>query len=170
MPSQSARTLVRAYYVIAGIGVGLVGLSGIWNGISAASRGCRVVFSQADFVEPPSSGPIPSDMPLCQQYVDPLAIVVGLAAALVLLIAAIRLSRTDRWSRPFVAIGALLGIAVGAVPMYMVWWASDYYNGSPPDVIGLLIGTPGLLLGLAAAWVTWRVQTRGEASARPSAA
>lgn len=170
MPRRSVQILTRAYYVLAALILGGIAVSPIWSAVSARSHGCQVVFSQSDIVEPPIVGPIPGGLPACQQYVAILPIVVGLAACVVVLAAAIRFGHIDRWSRLVVGVGALVGVAVSAGPMALIWWVSDYYNDSLPDALGLLLGAPPLLVGLGAAWVTWRLHSRPEPSAQPSPA
>lgn len=171
MPGPFLTTFARGYYALVGLVVGAAVVSSAWSALSNLTRGCELVFSQSDIVEPPSTGPIPGGLPACQQYVDLLPLVIGVAAAVWLLSAAVRFGHTGARSRVLVAVGAVLGVAAGGIPMAGIWWVSDYYNDAPPDALGWVIGLLPLVVGVAAAWVTWRVYgNRPAAAARASSA
>ena len=157
MPRPSLQVLTRAYFVLAALVFGGSALTAIVGAVNTIVSGCRVVLSQSDFVEPPATGPIPTDLPACQQYVGLWSIFLAAVAAAVLFTAARRFGRADPWSRAFASMGAVVGIAAGGMPMLGIWWLSDFYNHAPPDAMGLLSGAVPLVIGLGAAWVTWRV-------------
>jgi hypothetical protein len=170
MPSRFLQAITRAFYVLCALILGGAALKTIWEAVANLADGCELVFSQADLVEPPTTGPIPDNLPACQQYVDLLPIILGLAGCIVVLATAIRFGHLDGRSRLVVGAGALVGTAVSAFPMAIIWWASAYYDDALPDALGLAIGAVPLLVGLVSAWVTWRVHGRREGSIQPSPA
>jgi hypothetical protein len=164
MPGPTPQTFARAYFALAALLVGLGALNSIWYPISNLSDGCRLVFSQAELAPPPTSGPIPGGIQACQQYVALAPILIMLASAIVLAVAAIRFGHLDGWSRLVVGLGAVVGAAVGGAPMAGIWWASSFYTGGPPDLVGIALGSLPLMIGLTAAWTTWRVYRSADAS------
>ena len=168
MPRPTLRILARVFFAGVGLAFAAFAVNLIATAVSSASRGCHLVFARSDMWEPPSNGPIPSTMPDCQQYVDVVPIVVAVLGAALLLATAARFGHTDRASHLIIGAGALLGVVASAIPMVMIWWVSDYYDGSAPDAIGIALGSVPLLLGVGAAWVTWRTH-RPQPSRRPAA-
>jgi hypothetical protein len=157
MPSQLSQNLARSYYVIAGGIAAAAGVVAIVSAVVAATTGCVIVFSRADFTNPPTTGPVPANFPSCQQYVDVLSIGIQLAVGAALLVTAWVFSRRGPRVDLIVRGGALLGIVIGAVPGYFIWWLFDYYNQTAGP-IELLIGVVPLLVAVAAAWVAWRAR------------
>ena len=156
MPSHLAVNLARAYYALAGLIAAGAGVAVIAGAIVTALSGCVLVFSQSDFfVGPPTTGPIPENLPQCQQYVDLVSIGIQLALGAILLLTAWRFSRHDPTSTMLLRAGAVVGIVVGAVPGWFIWWLMDYYHQTP-GVPEFAIGLLPFVAGLLAAWVTWR--------------
>jgi hypothetical protein len=155
MPSQRSLSLARSYYVIAGLIAGAAGAYTIVSSIGSALTGCTLVFAQADFVTPPNTGPIPDNLPTCQQYVDLLAIGIQLALGAALLATAWYFARQGRTATLLLRGGAVLGIAAGSTPLAFILWLINYYRQTPTIIDFAVAGVP-LAAALLAAWVTWR--------------
>jgi hypothetical protein len=155
MPSQRSLNLARSYYVLAGLIAAGAGAFAIFSAAGSALGGCAILFSQADFVTPPTTGPLPGNLPACQQYVDLLAIGIQLALGAALLTTAWFFSRQGRTAIVLLRTGALLGVVAGAAPLAFIVWLVSYYHQTPGPVDFLVGGVP-LLAALLAAWVTWR--------------
>jgi len=155
MPSQRSLNLARSYYVIAGLIAAGAGAYAIASAIGSALTGCTLVFAQADFVSPPTTGPIPNNLPACQQFVDLLAIGIQLALGAALLATAWFFSRQGRTASLLLRAGAVLGVAAGATPLAFIVWLINYYHQAL-TVIDFAVGGVPLLAAIAAAWVTFR--------------
>lgn len=160
MPSQRSLNLARTYYAFAGLIAAAAGVITIAAAISSALGGCVLVFSQADFSNPPMNGPLQANQPECQQYVDVLAIGIQLAIGVALLATAWFFSRRGRTAAMLLRAGALVGLVVGALPLTFIVWLLNYYHGTP-TAIDFAIGGAPLLAAIAAAWVTFRAQGGG---------
>ena len=160
MPSQLSLNLARTYYALAGLIAGAAGVITIAAAIGSALGGCVLVFAQADFVSPPTTGPIPAGLPECQQYVDVLAISIQLALGAALLATAWFFASKGRTASILLRAGAVLGIAAGAAPLAFIVWLLNYYHQSPGPIDFIVAGVP-LLAGVAAAWVTFRAHRGG---------
>jgi hypothetical protein len=165
MPSRYSLNLARSYYLLAGLIAAGAGAFAIASAIGSALGGCAPVFSQADFVMPPTTGAIDEALPACQQYVDVLAIGIQLALGAALLLTAWFFGSRGRTARVLLTGGALLGILAGAAPLAFILWILSYYHQSPGPV-EFLIGSVPLIGGLFAAWVTWRAHGRSRTDAQ----
>jgi hypothetical protein len=145
------QVLARGYYAVVGLVAIGITLSAGASAVDGASHGCQLVFSQAVMPEPHVDGPAAAT---CQQYVNVVGMSIGALASIVLAGTVWRFGRRDLASRVVVGLGAAVGLAAGAVPMWGIWWVSDYYDNATPDPLGLVIGAAPILVALAATAVT----------------
>jgi hypothetical protein len=155
VPTRAPR-LAILYYVIAGIAAAGIALTSGLGAVTAATAGCRLVFS-------PEAGDLAAD-PLgetgsCMQYVDAQGLLLTSVVAAVLLVTAAQLlGAPSRWRIP-VALGVVIGAVVGAVPLSFIAWAMDFYRLAPGPV-ELGVALVPLAWAVGSGFLVWRTAAR----------
>jgi hypothetical protein len=148
-------TLSRIYYIATGsLAIVLLLVTLLQTAITAIS-GCELIFSQADFADARELGQIPDNMPVCQQYIDLLPWLIAAVIAILMFATAIRFYRSDRASRGLVAIGAVAGVMVGAIPGLLLWSIADFYRlavGPVEIILAVVPFTAGVAAAVATRW------------------
>jgi hypothetical protein len=132
----------------------LAGAVGLLGAFQAASRGCRLVFSQSDF-GPADPNAVPPEGS-CEQFVDVLGIALPLVLGLILVTAAWRYVAGDRFSRALVALAIPVGVFVGVVPLYAYWQLHSFYRLAygPAELAFFALGLAIVVVALLAGWRT----------------
>jgi len=153
--------LAVAYYLIAGlIGVGAAAWLLLSTVTAIVSDGCAS-FSLMNSGEIFALGPtgLFAGAGMCEQRTDLLGLIVPSLVAGTLLPTARRL-----WGNPprlglVVGVGVVVGIAVAALPLIFIVWATNFY-GFPPGPLEVIIFIGPFLWALASAVVVWRQAAR----------